>query len=123
MKVAGKSSEELGVDVVPVSTVSAYLLTKYTKLLGASAAIAAELQKIGAVSHAANRVAKQSKDARRRRTNFALHNKTKILEGGDVTRLTRKHKAIYGNGEARCNGSSCGSTYVVGTFKPFRLVV
>jgi len=41
-----------------------------------------------------------------------LHSRTKILDAGEVTRLARKQKAIYGNGETRCKGSSCGSTYV-----------
>jgi len=72
MEVAGKSSEELEVALVLVSAVSAYLLTMYTKLLETNAAVAAELQRVGAVAHAARRVVEQSKEARRRRKNFAL---------------------------------------------------
>ena len=72
MEVAGKSNEELEVTLVPVSAVSAYLLMKYTKLLETNAAVAADLQNVGAVAHAASRVVEQSKEARRRRNNFAL---------------------------------------------------
>ena len=72
MEVAGKSNEELEVTLVPVSAVSAYLLMKYTTLLETDAAVAVELQKVGAVAHAASRVVEQSKEARRRRNNIAL---------------------------------------------------
>ena len=54
MEVAGKSNEELEVTLVPVSAESADLVTKHTKLLETYAAVAAELQRVGAVALAAN---------------------------------------------------------------------
>jgi hypothetical protein len=72
MEVAGKSNEELEVALVLVSAVSAYLLTMHTKLLETNAAVAAELQRVGAVAHAARRVVEPSKEARRRRKHIAL---------------------------------------------------
>ena len=59
MEVAGKSNEELEVALVLVSAVSAYSLTMYTKLLETNAAVAVELQRVGAVAHAASRVVEQ----------------------------------------------------------------
>ena len=44
----------------------------YTKLLETNAAVAVELRNFRAVAHAASRVVEQSKEARRRRNNFAL---------------------------------------------------
>ena len=72
MEVAGKSNEELEVALVHVSAVSAYFLKMHTKLLETNAAVAVELQRVGAVAHAARRVVEQSKEARRRRKHIAL---------------------------------------------------
>ena len=112
MEVAGKSNEELEVALVLVPAVSAYLLTKYTKLLETNAAVAAELQRVGTVDHAARRVVKQSKEARRRRTNIALPQQDHDLGWRRGHEAKQEKKSIYGKCETLCNGSSCVSAYV-----------
>ena len=72
MEVAGKSNEDLEVALVQVSAVSACFLKMYTKLLETNAAVAVELQRVGAVAHAASRVVEQRKEARRLRKSIAL---------------------------------------------------
>ena len=93
---------------------------KHTKLLETNAAVKAELHKFSAVVHAASRVVEQSKEARRRRNNFALPQQDHDIErrrGHEADQ--EKQKAIYGNGETRCNGSSCDSSCVREHFNHF----
>ena len=61
---AGNNDEELDGTLVPVSAESAELVEKSTKLMETYAAVAAELQRIGAVALAANVVKEQRKEAR-----------------------------------------------------------
>ena len=64
---AGNDNEELEDTLVPVSAAAAELVTKSTKLMETYAAVAAELERVGAVALAANVVKEQGKEARRMR--------------------------------------------------------
>jgi len=64
---AGKGNEELEDTLVPVSAEAAELVTKSTKLMETYAAVAAELERVGAVALAVNVVKEQRKEARRMR--------------------------------------------------------
>jgi hypothetical protein len=70
--VAGASDEEMKGALVPVSAESAELVGKSTKLMETYAAVAAELQRIGAVALAANVVKEQRKEAKRLRQISAI---------------------------------------------------
>ena len=71
--VAGTSDEEMEGALVLVSAESAELVGKSTKLMETYAAVAVELQRIGAVALAANVVKEQRKEARRLRKISAMN--------------------------------------------------
>ena len=68
----GCGNKEMVDTLVPVSAEAAELVMKSTKLMETYAAVAAELERVGAVALAANVVREQRREARRMRTISAL---------------------------------------------------
>ena len=82
----GCGNKEMVDTLVPVSAEAAELVMKSTKLMETYAAVAAELERVGAVALAANVVREQRKEARRMR-------KISELDNGVLVALNRDRDA------------------------------